>query len=156
MAADHLQQEISNGVLRVGLYPPNVQNGYYRGTRFDWSGLIHRLQYKGHEYYGPWYDKMDSGVRDFVYRDGAIVAGACSWATGPAEEFDEIGYDAALTDKACIELARAHFGWGGASNQECVTCALTAQLRRETGHPAQGENPVTGRARQTPNLTDPR
>ena len=68
----------------------------------------------------------------------------------------EIGYDAALTDKACIELARAHFGWGGASNQECVTCALTAQLRRETGHPAQGENPVTGRARQTPNLTDPR
>jgi hypothetical protein len=104
LAADHLQQEISNGVLRVGLYPPNVHNGYYRGTRFDWSGMIHRLQYKGHEYYGPWYDKMDSDVRDFVYRDGAIVAGACSWATGPAEEFDEIGYDAAAPGGTFLKI----------------------------------------------------
>jgi hypothetical protein len=92
LAADHPRDEISNGVLRVGLYPPDVQNGYYRGTRFDWSGMIYSLQYKGHDYYGPWYDKMDPAVHDFVYKDSEIVAGACSWATGPAEEFEEIGY----------------------------------------------------------------
>ena len=104
LAADHPQQEISNGVLRVGLYPPDVQNGYYRGTRFDWSGMIHRLQYQGHDYYGPWYDKIEPGVHDFVYRDGAIVAGACSWATGPAEEFDEVGYPEAAAGATFIKI----------------------------------------------------
>jgi hypothetical protein len=104
LAADYPQQEISNGVLRVGLYPPDVRSGYYRGTRFDWSGMIHSLQYIDHEYYGPWYDKMDAAVRDFVYRDGSIVAGACSWATGPAEEFDEIGYDAAAPGGTFLKI----------------------------------------------------
>jgi hypothetical protein len=104
LAADHPQQEISNGLLRAGLYPPDVQNGYYRGTRFDWSGIIHSLQYQGHEYYGPWYDKMDPTVRDFVYRDGAIVAGACSWAMGPAEEYDEIGYADAAPGGTFIKI----------------------------------------------------
>lgn len=104
LAADHPQQEITNGVLRAGLYSPDVHNGYYRGTRFDWSGMIHSLQYKGHEYYGPWYDKMDPAVHDFVYRDGAIVAGACSSAMGPAEEFDDIGYAAAAPGGTFLKI----------------------------------------------------
>lgn len=104
MAAEHPQAEISNGAIRAGLYLPDAQNGYYRGTRFDWSGMIHSLVYKGHEYYGPWYDKMDPAVHDFVYRDGAIVAGACSWATGPAEEFGEIGYREAAPGGTFVKI----------------------------------------------------
>lgn len=39
-ASDVPQAEISNGELRVRLYLPDVHKGYYRGTRFDWSGVI--------------------------------------------------------------------------------------------------------------------
>ena len=104
MAADHPREEISNGVLRAGLYTPDVHNGYYRGTRFDWSGMIYSLVYKGHDYYGPWYDKMEPEVHDFIYKDGAIVAGACSWATGPAEEFDEVGYNEAAPGATFLKI----------------------------------------------------
>jgi len=31
---------ISNGLVRAKLYLPDAGNGYYRGTRFDWSGVI--------------------------------------------------------------------------------------------------------------------
>lgn len=104
MAAEHPQAEISNGAVRAGVYLPNAQNGYYRGTRFDWSGMIHSLIYKGHDYYGPWYDQTDPAVHDFVYRNGAIVAGACSWATGPAEEFGEIGYGEAAPGGTFVKI----------------------------------------------------
>ena len=104
MAAEHPQSRIANGLIRADLYTPDAQNGYYRGTRFDWSGMIHSLMYQGRDYYGPWYDKMDPAVHDFVYRDGAIVAGACSWATGPAEEFGEIGYTEAAPGGTFLKI----------------------------------------------------
>ena len=37
-AADYPEAQISNGVLQVKLLLPDAQKGYYRGTRFDWSG----------------------------------------------------------------------------------------------------------------------
>ena len=59
LAADFPQAEISNGQIRVKLYLPDAKNGYYRGTRFDWSGVIASLEYKGHNFYGPWFDRTD-------------------------------------------------------------------------------------------------
>jgi hypothetical protein len=56
---------ISNGIIKARLYLPNAKSGYYRGTRFDWSGVIYRLQYKRHDYYGPWYQKQRAEVHDF-------------------------------------------------------------------------------------------
>jgi len=53
-AADYPEAQISNGVLQVKLLLPDAQNGYYRGTRFDWSGAISSLQFQGHEYFGNW------------------------------------------------------------------------------------------------------
>ena len=38
-AADPPQAEITNGQIRVKLYLPDARNGYYRATRFDWSGV---------------------------------------------------------------------------------------------------------------------
>ncbi len=84
---DPPQAHISNGVLRVALYLPDVNNGFYRGTRFDWSGVIRSLEYKGHNYYGPWFTKTDPKVIDFVFDQGDIIAGPCSAITGPVEEF---------------------------------------------------------------------
>lgn len=78
---------ISNGPIRAVVYLPDAQRGFYRSTRFDWSGIIASLEYAGHKYYGPWFTKSEPAVRDFVYRDADIVAGAQSSVVGPAEEF---------------------------------------------------------------------
>ena len=76
---------ITNGQLTAGLYLPDGQNGYYRGTRFDWSGVIHSLKSNGHEYFGVWFDKYDPKLHDAI--------------TGPVEEFltsdSSVGYDEA-------------------------------------------------------------
>ena len=37
------QAEISNGQIHAKLYLPDPQKGYYRATRFDWSGVISSL-----------------------------------------------------------------------------------------------------------------
>jgi len=52
--ADFSQASISNGLLHATLYLPDSQAGYYQGTRFDWSGQIPSLEYKGHTYFGNW------------------------------------------------------------------------------------------------------
>jgi hypothetical protein len=49
---------ISNESIRARIYLPNNTNGYYRGSRFDWSGVIPELLYKGHSYFGKWFDHM--------------------------------------------------------------------------------------------------
>jgi hypothetical protein len=46
--------EIANKEVQMKLYLPDQVNGYYRGTRFDWSGIIFSLEYKGHQYFGEW------------------------------------------------------------------------------------------------------
>jgi hypothetical protein len=79
--------EINNDRIRAKLYLPDARRGYYRGTRFDWSGMIGSLEYSGHRYYGPWFDRIDPPVRDFTYAGPEIVVGRASGATGPAEEF---------------------------------------------------------------------
>jgi len=42
--------EISNGQLRAKLYLPDAQRGFYRSTRFDWSGVITSLECKRHQF----------------------------------------------------------------------------------------------------------
>jgi hypothetical protein len=89
------QWQIANSVVKVNLYLPDATNGFYRGTRFDWSGVVADLQYAGHSYYGPWFTQTDPKVSDFVYQGSEIVAGPCSAITGPVEEFTALGYDEA-------------------------------------------------------------
>jgi hypothetical protein len=64
---------ISNGQIQAKLYLPDAKAGYYRGTRFDWAGVIASLEYKGHNYFGVWFDKYDPTLHDAI--------------TGPVEEF---------------------------------------------------------------------
>lgn len=84
------QTEISNGVLRAKLYLPDTDKGFYRGMRFDWAGVIASLEYKGHNYFGPFFEKFDPSVAD-VEIGNPVVAGIASATSGPVEEF--IGSD---------------------------------------------------------------
>src|SRR5262245_15884573 len=87
-AMDEAPTEKSNDDrVRAPLYLPDAERGYYRGTRFDWSGMIGGLEYAGHRFYGPWFDRIDPPVHDFTYAGPEIVVGRASGATGPAEEF---------------------------------------------------------------------
>src|SRR5271157_3614484 len=65
---------ISAGELTADVYLPNAECGFYRGTRFDRSGIIGSLRYRGHEYFGQWKDFHDPLFHDCI--------------TGPAEEFE--------------------------------------------------------------------
>jgi hypothetical protein len=84
------QTEISNGALRVKIYLPDAEKGFYRGTRFDWAGVIASLEYKQHSYFGPFFEKFDPAVSD-VEIGNPVIAGIASAASGPVEEF--IGAD---------------------------------------------------------------
>jgi hypothetical protein len=107
-AADLPQAEISNGELHAKFYLPDALHGYYRGTRFDWSGVIAALEYRGHNYYGRWYNRVDPQVHDFKYEGAEIAASTCSGVTGPVEEFQTnqhaLGFDEAKVGGTFIKI----------------------------------------------------
>jgi hypothetical protein len=93
-AEDYPKAEISNGLIHAQLMLPDSQHGSYRGTRFDWSGVISSLQFGGHEYFGRWYEHHDPKIHDAI--------------TGPVEEFrtDDkgLGYDEAKTGGTFVRI----------------------------------------------------
>jgi hypothetical protein len=103
-ASDPPQAEIGNSQIKVKLYPPGRDAGYYRGTRFDWSGVIYSLEYAGHNYYGPWFDKTRPSVHDFIYENGDVIAGPCSAITGPVDEFGPLGWAEAKPGGTFIKI----------------------------------------------------
>jgi len=104
MAADPPLAKISNGKISATVYLPDPVNGFYRGTRFDWSGVVRSLDANGHSYYGPWFNRRSDSVRDFIYEGEDIVAGPCSSTMGPADEFRPLGYDAAKPGGTFVKI----------------------------------------------------
>lgn len=99
------QAHIQNKRLRATVYLPDAKNGFYRGTRFDWSGVICDLEFAGHHLYRPWFSSTDAEVRDFVYKDDTIVVGPNSAMTGPVEEFQTpIGYETAKAGETFLKV----------------------------------------------------
>jgi len=74
------------------VYLPDTENGLYRGTRFDWSGVIGSVQYKEHEYFGYWKKTHDPMVHEDL--------------TGPVEGFIEpgLGYAEAEPGEGFIRI----------------------------------------------------
>ncbi len=81
---------ISNGTIACEIYPPDTENGYYRGTRFDWAGVIPSLEYKDHTYFGKWFEKYEPTIHDAIM--------------GPVEAFDPIGYDSAKPGETFVKI----------------------------------------------------
>src|SRR5690554_2833744 len=89
-SAEYLETTITNGIIQANIYLPDQDNGYYRGTRFDWSGVIANLSFKGHSYFGKWYGVHDPLIHDAI--------------TSPVEAFDPIGYEAADPGEAFLKI----------------------------------------------------
>lgn len=102
------QAEISNGELRARIYLPDSSHGFYQGTRFDWSGIVSSLEYKGHNYYGQWYTRSDPKVHDFAFEGPDIVTSTCCAIMGPVEEFKSnekaLGFDEAPVGGTFIKI----------------------------------------------------
>ncbi len=85
---------ISNGVVTAKLYLPDAEKGYYRATRFDWSGQIYSLQTLGHEFFGQWFPRYDPKLHDSIM--------------GPVEEFrtgaSALGYDNAAPGELFVRI----------------------------------------------------
>ena len=73
-ATEYPTHQLKNSELEITLYLPDAKTGYYRGTRFDGSGIIAQLLHRGHHYYGPLHQQHDPYLHDSI--------------SGPAEEFD--------------------------------------------------------------------
>ncbi|MBJ41981.1 MAG: hypothetical protein CMJ80_01565, partial [Planctomycetaceae bacterium] len=71
--ADPPEIQLSNEILTARMYVPDAERGYYRGARFDWSGVISSLKYAGHEYFGEWQTADDPYLHDRI--------------TGPVDSF---------------------------------------------------------------------
>ena len=86
--------QITNGQITAKVYLPDAKNGFYRTTRFDWSGAIASLEYKGHNYYGQWFSKI-TDIYDFGYEGPGkdVISADFTAMVGPAEEFGVIGYN---------------------------------------------------------------
>lgn len=81
---------ISNGLIQARIYLPDSNKGFYRGTRFDWAGVVSSLKYKDHDFFGQWYAKHDPKVHDAIQ--------------GPVEAFDPVGYDAVKPGETFLKI----------------------------------------------------
>src|SRR5437588_4810311 len=103
--AYHPKALLTNGKQDALVFLPDAKNGYYRSTRFDWSGAVYNLKYKGHDFYGTWYDRIDPKVINWVYQGTEIVSGPCSALAGPVDEFAvPLGFEEAKAGGTFIKL----------------------------------------------------
>jgi hypothetical protein len=70
---DHPHVTIRSGKTEAVLFLPDAANGYYRATRFDWSGIVACVAYKGHKFFGEWFTDYNPMKNDAI--------------PGPGEEF---------------------------------------------------------------------
>jgi hypothetical protein len=94
-ADEYPEATISNGLITAKLHLPSAEKGYYRGTRFDWSGQISSLKWNGHEYFGMWRERSEPLVHDAIM--------------GPVEEFvtdgdSSVGYSDAKPGEPFIRI----------------------------------------------------
>jgi hypothetical protein len=85
---------LSNGKLTAVVYLPDQEHGFYRGSRFDWAGIVGCAALDGHTFFGEWFNHYDPMANDAV--------------TGPAEEFrhasSELGYDEAAPGGLFVKI----------------------------------------------------
>jgi hypothetical protein len=106
-AADFPSAEIKNEQIKAKIYLPDAKTGFYRSTRFDWSGVVGSLEYKGHNYYGPWFKKI-TDVYDFGYEGDDVTSAPFTAMIGPGEEYQTdgkaLGYDEAKAGGTFIKI----------------------------------------------------
>jgi len=86
-------QVLSNEEVEMKVYLPDPEQGMYRATRFDWSGVIGSVQYKDHEYFGYWKETHDPMYHEDLTGpvEGYVKPGLGYEEASPGEGFIRIG-----------------------------------------------------------------
>jgi hypothetical protein len=92
-ADDYPHVYLKNDKLKVKVYLPDAEKGFYRGTRFDWAGVFGEVEFAGHKIFGRWKDTHDPTNHDDII--------------GPCEEFGNtkpLGYDEAKPGETFLKI----------------------------------------------------
>ncbi len=65
-AADYPTATLKNEHVRLTVLLPGANSGYYRGSRFDWSGLVSRVEFGKHVLFQEWKSPHDPAGPDDV------------------------------------------------------------------------------------------
>lgn len=131
---------ISNKQVQMKIYLPDPEKGLYRATRFDWSGVIGSVQYKGHEYFGYWkkthdplfHEDLTGPVEGFIdpglgYADAEPGGVFIRIGVGILEKVDEPSYNWKKTYKILD-----HGKWEIDQGEDWL--ALTHEIRSDIGY----------------------
>jgi hypothetical protein len=92
-ADDYPHVFLKNEKLKVKVYLPDAEKGFYRGTRFDHAGVLGEIEFAGHNIFGPWKDTHDPTNHDDII--------------GPVEEFGmetPLGYAEAKVGETFLKI----------------------------------------------------
>lgn len=112
--------------MNLLIYLPDSGDGFYRGTRFDWAGVIGSLSWNGHEFFGEWCERNPVGFQSI---------------TGPVDEFltaDDIFFGGPLYDETPVGGTWPKIGVGMLEKDEAEpfvfwkTYPIAEAGRRET------------------------
>jgi hypothetical protein len=73
-AEEYPQHVLKVEGFKANVYLPDAEKGFYRGSRFDWAGVVGNIEFAGHTLFTPWL----TGKHDPKF-NAAIV--------GPVDEF---------------------------------------------------------------------
>jgi hypothetical protein len=65
-AEDYPHVYLKNSSLKVKVYLPDAEKGFYRATRFVRAGVVGEVEYAGHKLFGPWKDTHDPTNHDDI------------------------------------------------------------------------------------------
>ncbi|MCX6307833.1 MAG: hypothetical protein NTY32_03015, partial [Bacteroidia bacterium] len=92
-------ETLTNTFLKVTVLMPDKYNGYYRSTRFDWSGIVAQVEYGKHTYFQDWENN------NATFTGGMHDPLDTRTATGTAEEFrDPLGYNDAKAGEPFLKI----------------------------------------------------
>lgn len=82
-AAEPPRHVLTDGRLTLTVLLPDSQTGFYRGTRFDWSGVVEKAEINGHTLFGYWKATHDPTNHDDVPGTAEEFGTATSPVAGP-------------------------------------------------------------------------
>jgi hypothetical protein len=122
---DHPKALLTNGKLDAMVFLPDARNGYYRSTRFDWSGVVGCVSLDGHKFFGEWFTQYDPLKNDSI--------------TGPVEEFrsDDVQMGSNAPPPGELSVRPGAIGYKEARPGETFLKPGVGVLRKEDDSPYQ-------------------
>jgi hypothetical protein len=89
-AADPPKTELKSDKLQLEVFHTDSEKGFYRGTRFDRSGVLGNVKFAGQTLFHPWKQKHNPENHDDII--------------GPVEEFGTLGYAEAKEGETFLKI----------------------------------------------------